>query len=788
MGKIGSELRYAVRQIRSTPLFSIAVVGVITTVIGATVAIFSISKAALLIGLPYRDADSVVTMHSSYPDFVDISSSTDAFDSSAIWASNQYNIPGEENARQIMGALVPASFFSILQTPEIGRSFEQKEESLPLAVIGHDLWQTYFSGDAQVMGRTLVLSGKSFTVVGVMPRSFQYPDREFQVWVPFKFAMQATPQQLQNRQLRIFRSVLHLRPGASFETAQAQVRAVSERLERQFPATNSGVHPELLTLRETITGKSRPALVALLGSVGLVWIVACANIANLLIVRTSVRRRYLAIRTAMGASGGQIARLLILESLLLSVLGTAAGTVLAGWCLSVLRNTRTITFPQISEAKIDSGVILFSIGMALLTTLFFSLVPALQAGNVPMLAALREGTSGAGVGRSASGARSAFVILEIAISLVVLIGAGLVVKSFHHLMSTDPGFRAEHLMMVPIPMPNIKDAERRAQIVDQVLERVAGVPGVEAVGGGSGLPPQTAQRGTRFALEGDDSSLNRSAYYLIITPGYFSALGTRLLQGRAFDRTDDARLPEVTVINESLARSLFPAEPAVGKRLRLINPDQSPAWRTIVGVVQDIKYQGLNDDAQSEIYTPFSQTPFLWTYLMVRSNDAGPSIRTIRQTISSVDSTLPIGEAKTMDQLLEASAAQPRMEMRLITLCGGFTLMLAVVGISALVSYTVAQQTREIGIKMALGAPRSTVLRDVLRDAFRLVVYGIVAGSMAAVFAVRLLQSMLYEVRPTDAPVFLTVIMLLCVTTLAAGIVPAIRATKIDPVTALRWE
>jgi putative ABC transport system permease protein len=786
MGKLGSELRYAIRQIRSAPLFTAVVVGVLAIVIGATVAIFSISKAALLIGLPYVDADNVVTMRSSYPDFVDIISSTNAFDSSAVWASNQYNIPGEENARQILGGVVQSSFFTILKTPELGRAFNQDEESLPLAVIGHDLWQTYFSGDSQVLGRTLVLSGKTFTVIGVMPRNFQYPDREFQVWVPFKFAMQDTPQQLQNRQLRIFRSVFHLRPGVNVQAAQAQVRTVSERLERQFPATNSEVHPELLTLRETTTGDSRPALVALLSIVALVWIVACANIANLLVVRTSVRSRYLAIRAAMGATSGQISRLLILESLVLSSIGAGVGTGLASFCLPIVRNMKGITFPQLSEAKIDSGVILFSIGLALLTTLFFSLVPALQAGKIPLLAALREGTTGSGSGRSTSRARSAFVVLEIAISLVVLIGAGLVTKSFHRMMSSDPGFRAEHLLMVPVPMPNIKEASGRAQVVEEVLENVSSLPGVEAVGGGSGLPPQTAQRGTRFALEADDDSVNRSGYYLIVTRGYFSALGTRLLQGRAFDRRDNGQSPEVAIINESLARSLFPSEPAVGQRLRLINPDQSPAWRTIIGVVQDVKYQGLKDDVQSEIYTPFSQTPFLWTYLMVRSNASGPSIRTIREAIFRVNRSLPIGEAKSMDQLLETSVAQPRMEMRLIALCGGLALMLTVIGICGVVSYTVAQQTREIGIRMALGAPRFTVLRNVLHDAGKLVVIGTATGTATAFFAVRLMRSMLYEVQPTDASVFLTVILLLCFTTLAASILPAFRATKIDPVTALR--
>jgi putative ABC transport system permease protein len=776
------------RQMRSAPLFTVIVVSVLAIVIGATVAIFSISKAALLIGLPYRDADNVVTMRSSYPDFEDITSSTDAFDSSAVWASNQYTIPGEDNARQILGAVVPSSFFTILKTPEIGRAFNQNEESLPLAVIGHDLWQTYFSGDRQVLGRTLVLSGKTFSVIGVMPRNFQYPDREFQVWVPFNFAMQDTPQQLHNRQLRMFRSVLHLRPGTSLQTAQAQVRTVSERLERQFPATNTGVHPELLTLRETTTGESRPALVALLSIVALVWIVACANIANLLVVRTSVRSRSLAIRAAMGATAGQISRLLILESLLLSAIGAGTGTVLAGFCLPLLRNMKGIAFPQISEAKIDSGVILFSIGVALFTTVFFSLVPALQAGKIPLLASLREGTTGAGSGRTTSLARSAFVVLEIAVSLVVLIGAGLVAKSFQRMISADPGFRAEHLLMVPMPMPNIKEPARRAQVVDQVLEKLSALPGVEAVGGGSGLPPQTAQRGTRFALEGDDSSVNRSGYYLIVTRGYFSALGTRLLQGRAFDQTDDSQSPEVAVINQSLARSLFPTEPAVGKHLRLINPDQSAAWRTIVGVVQDVKYQGLNDDVQSEIYTPFSQTPFLWTYLMVRSNATGPSIRTIRQAIASVDSSVPIGEAKSMDQLLETSVAQPRIEMRLITLCGGMVLMLAVVGIYGVVSYTVAQKTHEIGIRVALGAPRFTVLRNVLRDAMKLLALGTVTGVSVAVFVVRVLKSMLYAVQPTDPSVFVAVILLLCVTTFGASIIPALRATRIDPVSALRSE
>ena len=773
------------------PGFSVVALIALALGIGANTAIYSVVYGVLLRPLSYPDADRLLVAGLSVPDYRDVKEANQVFDEMAIWGSNQYNVTVAGESQQALGAVVSPGFFSMLGQAAVGRTFTAEEDREPLVVLSSDLWRRRFGGDPEVLGRSLDLVGISHTIVGVMPPEFQFPNSQFKLWVTFGSALSQAPKQMENRQLRIFRTLAKLKPGITLSQAQAEIDAIAARIEQDHPDTNTGIRIAFTPIYERIVGSTRPALLVLLGTVGFVLLIACANVANLMLARTTARGREIAIRTALGAGRWRVARQLLTESVLLSVIGGALGLIVAVWGIDVLKSLSPNNIPRINEIGINFSVLLFTLGVAVMTGLIFGVVPALQATRFSLSDALKEagrGLSGSVWGRRV---RGGLVVAEIALSLVVLIGAGLLIKSFNRLLSSDPGFVADNMMTMSLELFRLKEPQRRVTVLRDVLAKLEQIPGVVAAGGGTGLPPVSPQRGTRFAIEGQDltEAGANTAYFLAITANYFRALGTPLIQGREFDERDREGAPKVVVINHSMARALFPNDDPIGKHLKLINPEQSDDWRTIVGVVGDVKYSGLDDTAQQEIYTPFPQTPFLWSYVMVRtSSDPAAFTASVRSAVSSADPNIIAVNIQPMRELVSQSVSSPRFNTILLSAFAGLALVLAAVGLYGVMSYLVTQRTREIGIRIALGARSRDVFRSVVGNALILALIGVGFGLAGAVAVTRVMSTLLYGVSATDPTTFVVISAMLIGVAVAASSVPARRATKVDPMVALRYE
>ncbi len=789
MQTLWQDLRYGARTLLKNPGFTLIAVITLALGIGANTAVFSVVHAVLLKPLPYKDAERIVVARVSPPDFRDVKESAQSFDQIAVWASNLYNVTINGETAQVRGAIVSPEFLPMLGHPALGRFWLPEEDMQNLAVISHDYWQNAFGGGADIIGKTISLYGKPHTIVGVTPPEFQYPSREFKLWNTMGARMADAPQQMENRQLRIFRAVARLKPGVSPAQMQAEMEVISQRLERQYPDTNSGVRIIFTPLYDLIVGDVQRALWALLATVGLVLLIACANVANLTLSRMAAREREIAIRTAMGAGRWRVTRQLITESLLLAAVGGLCGLLLATWGLDALVAFNPANIPRLSGVGVNSQALLFTLAVSVATALIFGLVPAWQATRGNLNQTLRDGGRGAG-NVSRSRLRGALVIAEVALSLVVLIAAGLLIKSFNRLLGVETGFTAENLLTANLPLVEFKDPQRRANLVSEVIARIAEVPGVQAVSGGSALPPVTAQRATRFAVQGlsNEGGL-RTSYFIAVSPDYFRALGTRMTEGRDFTPLDNDAAPEVVIINRTMARNLFPNESAIGKRLQLVNSEQSNEWREIVGVVADVRYSGLDDPGEAAIYTPFAQTPFMWSNLMIRTSVPPQTlVHSVRNAIVSANSTLLPANFVTMDQLVSESVAQPRFNTVLLAAFAALALALAAVGIYGVIAYSVNQRTHEIGVRMALGARNGDVLRLVLRQGMKPALVGALIGLAGAWAATRLISGLLFEVNATDPATFAAVTLSLLAIALLACWIPARRATKVDPMIALRCE
>ncbi len=791
MNTLLQDLRYGARMLVKKPGFTLIAVITLALGIGANTAIFSVVYGVLLKPLPYKDADRIVVANISPPDFRDVKEANRVFDPIAIWASNRGNVTVNGETTQAASAIVSPEFLPMLGQPLLGRAWTPDEDGQHVAVISHDFWQNRFGGNSNVLGQTIRMYGDVKTIIGVMPPAFQYPSQEFKIWTPYGVAMAATPQQAENRQLRIFRAVARLKPGVTPAQMQAEMDVISQRLQQQYPDTNANVRINFTPLYQRIVGDVGQALLVLLAVVGFVLLIACANVANLMLARTAAREREIAIRAALGAGRRRLVRQLLTESLLLAAFGGALGLLLAMWGIDALPRLDPDNIPRVTTLGVNLPVLLFTLGVSVLTGCLFGLAPAWQMMRANLNQPLKEGgrgTLGAARGRRL---RAALVVVEVALSLVVLVGAGLLMKSFVRLLRVDPGVVAENLLTANVVFVQFKDPARRAVVQREILSRIAQIPGVQTVGGGTGLPPDIAQRGTRFAVQGlpNDDGSQRSSYFIAVSPDYFRALGTPLAEGRAFTERDDAGASKVVILSRTLARSLFPNESAVGKRLQLINPEQSNEWREVVGVAGDVRYSGLNDADVPTIYTPFAQTPFIWNYLMIRTAVAPGSLtESVRRAVGSVDPTLEVGGFKTMDQLMSDSVAQPRFYTLLLGAFAALALLLAGIGIYGVIAYSVEQRTHEIGIRMALGAQAADVLRLVVQQGLMLTLLGVAAGLVAAYGLTRLMRNLLFEVSATDPWTFVAVALLLIAVALLACYIPARRATKVDPMIALRYE
>lgn len=791
MDTLWQDLRYGIRMLFKNSGFTVVAVITLALGIGANTAIFSVVYGVLLRPLPYPEADRLMVANVSVPDYRDLKASSQAFDETAIWASNLYNLSGDGEPEQMLGAVVSPSFFILLGQAAVGRTFRPEEDTEPLTVLSDDLWQRRYAGDPSVLGKTINLSNRSHTIIGVMPPEFQFPGSDFKLWVTFGSALGQAPAQMENRQLRIFRCLARLKSGVSRSQAQAEVAAISKRLQQEHPATNAGFQIQFTPLYERIVGQVRPALLVLLATVGFVLLIACVNVANLMLARTASRDREMAVRAALGASRWRMARQLLTESVVLATAGGLLGLLLAQWVIDVLPTLNPSSIPRLSTVALDVPVLLFTLGVSVLTGMLFGVTPALQASRCDLNQSLKEGGHGSGGSRHARYLRSSLVVSEIALSLVVLVGAGLLIKSFTRLLQTDAGFVADNLLTMHVGFSHYDNPQRRATLARDVLTHIERIPGVQAVGAGTGMPPTTGQRVTRFAIAGqpDSERQDTSGYFIAVSPDYFRALGTPLLLGRPFNERDVEGAPNVVIINQSIARRWFPNENPIGKQLKLINPEYSDEWRTIVGVVGDVTYSGLDSPGQHVVYTPFSQTPFFWVYVLVRTTSSPTNlVAMIRNAISSADPNLQVAAVQTMEQVVSQSVAQPRFNMLLISAFAVLALVLAAVGIYGVISYGVTQRIHELGIRMALGARPRDVLKLVVGQGMTLTLIGIVIGLAAAFGLTHLMKNLLFGVSATDPLTFASIALLLVGAAFIACYVPARRATRVDPMVALRYE
>src|SRR5215510_517363 len=791
MYTLWQDLRYGARMMLKNPGFTFIAVITLSLGIGANTAVFSVVHAVLLKPLPYKDGERIVVANVSPPDFRDVKESAQVFDRMAIWASNLYNVTINGETTQVRGAIVSPEFLPMLSQPALGRFWRPEEDTQHLAVISHDYWQKSFGGAPDIIGRNVKLYGKPHTIIGVTPPEFQYPSREFKLWNTMGAAMVEAKGQMENRQFRIFRAVARLKPGVGSAQMQAEMDVISERLQRQYPDTNSGVRINFTPLYDRIVGDVQRALWVLLATVGLVLLIACANLANLTLSRMAAREREIAIRTALGAGRWRVTRQLITESLMLAAIGGGCGLMLATWGLDALVAFNPADIPRLTGVRINAQALLFTLTVSVATGLIFGLVPAWQASRGNLNQTLRDGGRGAAGNVKSVRLRSALVIVEIALSLVVLVGAGLLIKSFDRLLGVETGFKSQNLFTAGLTLVEFKDPQRRANLASQAIARIAEIPAVDVVSGGSALPPVNAQRVTRFAVQGstNESGALSTSYFITASPDYFRALGTRMVEGREFTPRDDAAAAKVVIINHTMARNLFPNESAVSKRLQIVNSEQSNEWREIVGVVGDVRYSGLDDPGAAAIYTPFAQTPFMWTNLMIRASVQPQTLfQSVRKAVVSVDPLLEASNIRTMDQLVSESVARPRFNTSLLAAFAALALALAAVGIYAVIAYSVTQRTHEIGVRLALGSRKGNVILLILKQGMTPALVGAALGLGGAWAMTRLMSGLLFEVSATDPVTFAAVSLLLMTIALLACWIPARRAAKVDPMIALRCE
>ena len=799
------DLRYAVRMLIKKPAFTVVVVAALALGIGANTAIFSIVNSILLRPLPYRDPDrlTMIWMDNkrmnvdqdihSYPNYVDYRDQNQVFESMATYYGISLNLVGVGEPERIIGSATSASLFEVLGVdPQRGRVFTIDEEQPGqdrVAVLSYGLWQRRFGGDPNIVGQEIQLSDVSRTVIGVMPPGFKFPHKDAEIWVP----MALNENQKQSRGSFGYYAIGRLKPGVSIEQAQAEMGTIASNLSTQYPILD-GLGVNLVPLHRQVTGKVRPALMVLLGTVAFVLLIACANVANLLLARAAGREREIAIRTALGANRMRLVRQLLTESALLGLAGGAVGLLIANWGLSTLIALSPEDIPRLDQIGIDGRVLGFTVLVSLLTGLVFGLVPAIQASKPDLNESLKESGRSATSGVERRRVRSALVVIEVALSLVLLIGAGLMIKSFSQLQKVDLGFNPDRLVSMNIQLSRTKyQGPLSTQFFRQLIERVEAMPNVESAGATTAIFIDALPNSTNFTVEGKPPM---SAAEQIetpvdsVTPSYFRTMGISLLSGREFTEQDGLESPPVAIINDTFARQFWPGEDPLGRRFKFGDSDSNAPWMTIVGVVGDMRRTGLDLDVRCETFLPYTQRRFIgFLSLVVRARSDPRAIATaVRDQVWSMDPGQPVSHIRTMDQLLDGMMAQRRLNMVLFALFGGVALALAAVGVYGVISYSVTQRTHEIGIRMALGADRGDVLKLIIRNGMTLVLIGVAIGLIAAFGLTRLMTTLLFGVTATDLATFVAVSGILSGVALGACFVPALRAIKVDPMVALRYE
>jgi putative ABC transport system permease protein len=805
-----NDLLYALRGLRRKPMFATVAVLTLALGIGANSAIFTVVNAVLLGPLPYPSPERLMMLWtynprqgfdkdvSTYPNFDDWRRQNTSFEQMSAYTGRGFTLTEAGDPAQIRGAVVTPGFFETLGVaPALGRTFGTAEGMAGgelVALLSHGLWQTRFGGDPAVVGRSIVLDGLPHEILGVMPASFAHPETA-QVWTPLA-PSERFAQVMQSRGSFWLQAVGRLKPGVERGTAQAEMDAIASGLERQYPNVNAGIGIRLVPMHEEIVGDVRQPLLILLGAVGFVLLIACANVANLLLTRAASRQKELAVRAALGAGRRRLIRQMLTESLVLAVAGLAAGLALAAWGIQALQSLAPTNVPRLTAIRIDTPVVLYTSVAALLTGLIFGMAPALQSAAVTAGESLKEGGRAGAEGARGKRLRSAVAVIEVAVALVLLIGAGLLVRSFVAMNNVELGFNPRNILAMRVDLPGAR-YPRGAQITaffKDLESRLKSLPGVESVGlGTSVLLPALPQSAT-LAVQGqpplDPNVLNVPVPYDSVTPDFFRALGIPLLRGRMLTDADGPTSQRVAVVNQSLVRRFFPDGDALGKNVTFGNPtDSRTRWVTIVGVVGDTRRGGVDRAPWAEVYYPLAQAPDSRTYALIRTTgDPMALVRSAQAAVWAIDPAQPVHSTRTVDAILAASQANRRFTTLLLGLFAIVALALAAIGIYGVMAYSTAQRTQEIGIRMALGARRADVLTMVLKEGLLIGAAGLILGIGAALILTRFISSLLFGVGARDPITFVALPLGLLLVATLATLIPAFRAVRVSPVTALRAE
>lgn len=802
------DLRYAVRMLWRNPAVTGVAIIALALGVGANTAIFSVVNAVLLRPLPYAEPDRLVRlsedspqvpqMSISYPNFLDWREQNQVFTGLAAMQFRNLNLIGVDEPERLSGRAVSADFFHVLGVqPALGRSFspdEDRPNANRVALISYGLWQRRFGSAPELIGRQLNLSGEIYTVIGILPADYRF-GTPTDVFVPI--GLRADQMTERGNHPGIY-AIARLKPGVTVEQARSEIVSLAERIAQQYGMVGNSA--TLVPLRELFVGDVRTPLLILLGAVGFVLLIACANVANLLLARAASRSKEVAVRTALGAGRLRLIRQLLTESLLLAVLGGAAGLLLAIWGIDALRNMSIDSLPSTAVINLDARVLVFTMFVSLLTGVVFGLAPALEASKLDLTDTLKEGGRGGTPSVSRHRVRSLLIVSEIALSLVLLIGAGLLIRSFMRIQEVDAGFNAENLLTVQISRAVKPDeGSKVAGFFNQLVERIGAVPGVEAVAFSNGLPFLGASD-TSFAIEGrpkPEPGKQPQTMLYITSPDYLRAMGIRLLKGRFFTAQDTQRSLRVAVIDEAFARQQFPNEDPLGRRIAG-DGDNMPGAE-IVGVVAHVKHFGLDtaaENIQPQLYFAFNQIPDKFqpqlagrVNLIVRTaSDPLNFSAAVRHEVQALDKNQPVYNVSTMEQTLSQSLATQRLAATLLAIFAGVALILAAVGIYGVMAYSVTQRTHEIGVRMALGAQQGDVLKIIIGQGMLLALIGVGVGLIAAFALTRVMSSILYGISATDPATFAVIALLLFLVALIANYIPARRAAKVDPLVALRYE